>query len=158
MVASVLATGGATLYPTWMAHDVFYTLSSKRIEMEADLIALDLMAKSGYNPRLAGHMLDVAEPIMKKNHPVVSRIPSVFKTHPSFKTRQEAIEKNAPRFMDHYEKGDFMATDVDTRNLIQFNARTPFSVSQLTHELDGVFMTKADYKVKMAAKEKMQMD
>lgn len=154
MVASVVATGGATLAPTWLAHDLFYTTSIKCMEKEADLIALDLMAKSGYNPSVAGHMFEIAEPIMKKNQVVMSRIPTVFKTHPSLNSLKKSIVKNSSHFMKHYENHTLIATDLDTRNLIEFNARAPIVMSQLTHQIDGIYMSKADYNVKITTKSK----
>ena len=70
---------------------------SREMEAEADLIGLELMARAGYDPRLAANLWRKLQAQEGSSAGVV-----FFKTHPSNEFRLDQIERATPRVLTVY--------------------------------------------------------
>jgi predicted Zn-dependent protease len=119
LLAAAFVTNGATAYVSSLTHDIYGNSYSRTIEKEADVIGLDLLARAGYNPIIAVDTFNKIEPAFKKAHPFLSRLPTVFATHPHFEQRRKFVHDNLEALNKVYEAYDATAV-VDTSNTIQW--------------------------------------
>ncbi len=93
--------GGATEAATGaIGYGAFVGSFSRRQEYEADHVGLLLMAKAGYDPRVATQFWNRAEEIFGSSS---SQVGAFFSTHPASKDRMEAIEEAMPSALPLYE-------------------------------------------------------
>jgi predicted Zn-dependent protease len=71
---------------------------SRDMELEADVMGLELMARAGYDPRQAPQVWRKMQRLSGGQEPV-----QFFSTHPSSSTRIAALEANVPKVMPLYE-------------------------------------------------------
>lgn len=79
-----------------------YVFMSRKMEKEADLLGLEIMAQAGYNPEKAVGMFKEFEPTFKKQHPILSKMPPFMLTHPSIKKRTNYSLDYLPNVMPMY--------------------------------------------------------
>ena len=94
LLATAVATSGATSIAAAAGHDMYRIGFSKTTEREADALGIEIYARAGYDPKHAVSLFNKLEPLMKDAHPVLSRMPAAISTHPSFNTRKKQINKN----------------------------------------------------------------
>lgn len=119
LLAAAFVTNGATAYVSSLTHDIYGNTYSRTIEKEADIIGLDLLARAGYNPLAAVDTFNKIEPVFKKAHPVLSRLPTLFATHPHFEQRRKLVYENLEALNKVYQAYDATAV-IDTSNIIQW--------------------------------------
>lgn len=117
LLGTAFATSGATSLIAGIAHDG-QSRYSRKLEKEADLLGLEIMAKAGYNPQVAAEVFKNFEPIFKKEHPVLSRAPSIIASHASLEKRTEYTLAQLPQVMPLYEAAKDSAVPYSA-NLIQ---------------------------------------
>lgn len=100
--AAVLSSGPLAMTAA-AAHDFNSIAYSKRLEKEADLLGLELLAKAGFNPEIAVNVFRDFEPTLKKERPIVTRLPFFMTTHPSMKKRTRYSKAQLEQVMPLYE-------------------------------------------------------
>jgi predicted Zn-dependent protease len=71
--------------------------NSRQMESEADRVGLEIASKAGYNPNAA---VSLWNKMAQQNQ---GSTPQFLSTHPSDKTRMEALAKLVPQMMPYYE-------------------------------------------------------
>jgi hypothetical protein len=72
-------------------------------ETEADRIGLILMAKAGYDPRVAIELWERMEAMEKKGAASKGRPPEFLSTHPGYETRVQNIRSFLPEALSYYQ-------------------------------------------------------
>lgn len=98
---AILATGGIASMSA-IVHDLQSVTYSRVMEKEADRIGLDIMTKAGYHPDSSIEVFKLLEPVIKKERPILSKIPSILSSHPSFNSRVKRVEKNMDALTAQY--------------------------------------------------------
>lgn len=100
--------GDAAATTTGMVgYGAFVGSFSRRQEYEADHIGLLIMAKAGYDPRVAPEFWKRSDEIFGASS---SQVGAFFNTHPAETDRQDALEEAMPLAMSHYHPTPAKAT------------------------------------------------
>lgn len=102
-------------------HDAYSTTYSRRMEKEADKIGLDILTKAGYKPESSIGLINVFRETVEKERPILSKLPSILSSHPSFNARIKHIEKNLPELTKQYENHNPSILATNTRRLIDYS-------------------------------------
>ena len=100
----VSITDSAGVFINWLNDVVAERAYSRKIEMEADKVGLDLMAAAGYDPRAALDLWEMMQAVeadsAQAGHPVgMENKFALLRTHPTSEARQRALEKDMPGAM-----------------------------------------------------------
>lgn len=137
VLATGLATAGLTSTVSLSGRDLYSVGFNKALEKEADELGMVIYASAGYDPENALVLFEKVEPIIKKEKPLASRIPSLISTHPSFSTREKRVKEN----MERYKEIQKAHTPMSSENLIVYKK---FSDLQKLKELSKITFTKDD--------------
>jgi Zn-dependent protease with chaperone function len=104
LLTTAYLTSGATAYLAAYGHSGLF---NRKLEKEADLLGLEIMSKAGFDPVQAVTVFKKYEPTFKKDHPIMSYIPTIIKKHPSFSSRtkysENALDKVTPLYLQSKE-------------------------------------------------------
>ena len=97
-------TDSAGVFINWLNDIVAQRAYSRRLEMEADKVGLDLMAAAGYDPRAALDLWEMMQAVeadaAQAGHPVsVEEKFALLRTHPTSEARHRALEGDMPGAM-----------------------------------------------------------
>ncbi|KAK4685829.1 hypothetical protein P7C73_g4310, partial [Tremellales sp. Uapishka_1] len=104
-----LITDSAGLFINWVNDVVAERAFSRKLEMEADAVGLDIMAVAGYDPRTALDLWElmacVEEDAVRAGQTVsIENRFALLRTHPTSEVRQKAIVKDLPEALKLWKR------------------------------------------------------
>lgn len=143
LVGTAWATAGTSALITGVLHDGYGSTYQRRMEKEADLLGLELMARAGYNPKQGIAVFAQFYPTFLKEYPIQSKLPAFMQRHPSLKQRLKYAEENLDSSMALYDKST--TEQLSSKNLIEIkqdpNTRLLIN-GQLVRNIDIESITK----------------
>lgn len=104
LIATALVTSGASAVTAGVLHDGSGGISQRRLEKEADLLGLELMAKAGFNPEQAIDVFDAFYPVYLEEYPTLSKLPEFVQAHPNLQKRNDYTRDYLSHVMPMYKK------------------------------------------------------
>ncbi|TYJ51389.1 hypothetical protein B9479_008039 [Cryptococcus floricola] len=102
-------TDSAGMFINWINTVLTERAYSRKLEMEADAVGLQIMASAGYNPRAAQDLWELMrcveqDAVASGQMGSVENRFSMLRTHPTSDVRHEALEKDMPGAMKLYRE------------------------------------------------------
>lgn len=123
LIGTAFLSSGTLAITTAVVHDFNSIAYRKRLEKEADLLGLEIAAKAGFNPEIATDVFDAYDSVLKKEYPIISRLPFFMTSHPSNKKRTKYTKEYLSAAMPLYE---------ESKTLPPLQAKKPVTVSSGT--------------------------